>query len=81
MQVDMPVLMESDIKDLQQFAVKHGLDFVAASFVQSAADVKFIRKVLDDVGGHSIKIICKIENMAGLENFGEILRVCSQYCL
>ena len=67
--VDLPVLMEKDIHDLQHFACKHGLDFVAASFVQSQADVEFIRKVLDNAGGHAVKIISKIENMAGLEHF------------
>ena len=32
--VDIPVLTEKDIEDLQQFAAKHELDYVAASFVQ-----------------------------------------------
>ncbi len=32
--VDIPVLTEKDIEDLQQFAAKHQMDFVAASFVQ-----------------------------------------------
>jgi len=58
-----------DIDDLQNFACKHKVDFVAASFVQSKEDVLFIRKTLDDAGGQDIKIISKIENMAGLENF------------
>lgn len=58
-----------DIDDLQNFACKHKVDFVAASFVQSKEDVLFIRKILDDAGGQDIKIISKIENMAGLENF------------
>jgi hypothetical protein len=43
--VDLPVLLQKDIDDLQQFAVKHGMDFVAASFVQSKEDVLNIRKV------------------------------------
>lgn len=58
-----------DIDDLQNFACKHKVDFVAASFVQSKDDVLFIRKTLDKAGGHDVKIISKIENMAGLENF------------
>jgi pyruvate kinase len=33
--------------------------------VQSCEDVRFIRKTLDDAGGHAIQI-AKIENMAGL---------------
>jgi pyruvate kinase len=32
---------------------------------QSKADVEFIRKVLDEAGGHQTKIISKIENLAG----------------
>lgn len=30
--------------------------------------------MLDDVGGQNVKIISKIENAAGLENFDEILK-------
>eukprot|EP00959_Pyramimonas_sp_CCMP1952_P003041 62812-Pyramimonas_sp.AAC.1 len=51
------------------------MDFVAASFVQSAEDVLFIRKILDDAGGKNVGIISKIENQAGLKNFDEILKV------
>ena len=74
--VDLPVLQPKDIDDLQNFAVPHGVDYVAASFVQSAADVLFIRKVLDaDPRGSAIKIISKIENQEGLDKFDEILAV------
>jgi pyruvate kinase len=52
--VDIPVLTAQDIIDLQQFCCKHKMDFVAASFVQSKADVLFIRKTLDDAGGHAV---------------------------
>ena len=34
---------------------------------------RFIRRVLDTSGGSNIKIMAKIENEAGLENFDEIL--------
>jgi pyruvate kinase len=67
--VDMPVLLAKDIEDLQKFGCKHGVDFVAASFVQSKADVELIRRTLDAAGGKRIKIISKVENMAGLEHF------------
>jgi len=70
--VDLPVLQEKDIKDLLQFGIPHGVDFVAASFVQSKADVELIRKTLG-LRGRSIKIISKIENEEGLKNFDEIL--------
>ena len=42
--------------------------------LQSAADVQFIRKTLDDAGGTRVKIISKIENAEGLINYDEILR-------
>ena len=43
--VDIPVLTAKDIDDLQNFGCKKGVDFIAASFVQSKEDVLFIRKV------------------------------------
>ena len=72
--VDIPVLTTKDIDDLQNFCCKHKMDFVAASFVQSAEDVQFIRRILDEAGGQDVKIISKIENQAGLTNFDEILK-------
>ena len=72
--VDIPVLTQKDIEDLQGFCVKHKMDYVAASFVQSAADVQLIRRVLDQAGGERVKIISKIENAEGLVNYDEILR-------
>jgi pyruvate kinase len=70
--VDLPVLQEKDINDLVQFGIPHGVDFIAASFVQSAADVESIRKTLG-VRGRNIKIISKIENEEGLKNFDAIV--------
>ncbi len=42
---------------------------------QTPDDVRFIRKVLNEAGGHQVKIISKIENEAGLEHFDLILQV------
>jgi len=70
--VNLPVLQEKDKNDLVQFGIPQGVDFVAASFVQSADDVKLIREVLGQQG-RQIKIISKIENEEGLKNFDEIL--------
>lgn len=77
--VDLPVLTEKDINDLKEFACKHKVDYVAASFVQSAADVCFIRSVLDEAGGFDIKIISKIENQEGLNNFKEVRQLLEQH--
>merc|ERR1719487_3128176 len=69
--VDLPVLQDKDKDDLVNFGVPQKVHFVAASFVQSAADVKMIRDTLGE-GGKDIKIISKIENQEGLVNFDEI---------
>merc|ERR1719414_2104167 len=70
-QVDLPVLQDKDKDDLVNFGIVHAVDFVAASFVQTADDVKFIRETLG-LRGRSIKIISKIENEAGVKNFAAI---------
>merc|ERR1712176_400498 len=71
--VDLPVLQEKDKDDLVKFGIPQGVDFVAASFVQSADDVRLIRKTLG-LRGRSIKIISKIENEEGLINLDEIIQ-------
>lgn len=71
--VDLPILSEKDKNDIAVFGPKHGIDMVAASFVQSAQDVATIREVLHGSGQAHVKIIAKIENQAGLNNFDEIL--------
>jgi len=70
--VDLPVLQEKDKKDLVEFGIPQGVDFVAASFVQDAADVKLIRDTLG-LRGRSVKIISKIENQEGINNIDEII--------
>jgi len=70
--VDLPVLQPKDVNDLVKFGIPQGVDFVAASFVQSGDDVKLIRKTLG-LRGRSIKIISKIENEEGLLNLDSII--------
>ncbi|KZV92484.1 pyruvate kinase [Exidia glandulosa HHB12029] len=69
--VDLPALSEKDKKDLK-FGVKNGVDMIFASFIRSAQDVKDIRAVLGPEGA-TIKIIVKIENEQGVDNFDSIL--------
>jgi len=73
--VDLPILSDKDKNDIAVFGPKHNIDMVAASFVQSKEDVLTIRKVLADSNQHHVKIVGKIENQAGLNNFDEILEV------
>ena len=72
--IDMPYLSARDEADLL-FGVKEGVDFVAASFVRCKDNVIELRRFLNYHGGHDIKIIAKIENMEGVENFDDILSV------
>ncbi len=67
-------MTEKDISDIK-FAVEQDLDFIAASFVRKASDVLEIRELLTSLGNDRIKIISKIENEEGIENFEEILKV------
>ena len=70
----LPSMTENDISDLK-YCIKEDFDFVAASFIRKPQDVLEIRKVLKDNGGENIKIISKIENREGINNFDEILAV------
>ncbi len=72
--VNLPALSEKDKGDLK-FGCEQGVDFVAASFIRKASDVKEIREILDANGGESIQIISKIENQEGVDNFDEILEL------
>ncbi len=70
--LSMPYMSEVDKADVL-FGIQQDVDFVAASFVRSEDDVIALRKFLDYNGGHKIKIISKIENMQGVNNFDSIL--------
>lgn len=70
--VDLPTLTEKDEVDLTEFGLSNGIDMIAASFVRKQEDIETIRDLLGPRGAH-IKIIAKIENQEGLNNYDEIL--------
>lgn len=70
----MPYISKKDYDDII-FGAQNDFDFVAASFVRTADDVKEVRMLLNWNGGEKVKIIAKIENLQGLQNFDEILEV------
>jgi pyruvate kinase len=72
--VDLPTFTDKDVTDIVEFGIKMKVEFIAASFVRKAQDVKNLRKLLHDNGGDTIRIISKIENQEGLENYDEILQ-------
>jgi len=76
--VDLPLLSAKDERDLVDFALAHGVDFVALSFVQDAESVEEVRTLLAKnckEGQTPPKLIAKIENGEGLLNFDAILEV------
>ncbi|MDE6408686.1 MAG: pyruvate kinase [Muribaculaceae bacterium] len=69
--IDLPAVTERDKRNIG-YAVELGVDFIAHSFVRSAADVKEVQDILDSLSADT-KIISKIENQEGIDNFDEIL--------
>lgn len=69
--VNLPSITEKDKADIR-FAVENDLDFIALSFVRTAADVREARQLIEELDGHA-QIIAKIENQEGIENFDSIL--------
>jgi len=69
--VSVPALSEKDIDDLR-WGLKAGADYIALSFVRSAADIKDVHKVMDEVGIR-IPVIAKIEKPQAVSNLEEIV--------
>lgn len=68
----LPFLAEKDINDVK-FGIEQGVDYVAASFVNSANNVNQLREILNSNGGEKIKIISKIESEVAIKNIDEII--------
>eukprot|EP00615_Pteridomonas_danica_P000694 CAMPEP_0114335502 /NCGR_PEP_ID=MMETSP0101-20121206/5101_1 /TAXON_ID=38822 ORGANISM="Pteridomonas danica, Strain PT" /NCGR_SAMPLE_ID=MMETSP0101 /ASSEMBLY_ACC=CAM_ASM_000211 /LENGTH=527 /DNA_ID=CAMNT_0001467149 /DNA_START=76 /DNA_END=1659 /DNA_ORIENTATION=- len=81
--LDLPALTPKDKEDLR-WAVQSGADFVAASFIRTAANVRnciaHLERCCDEVAVDQGKrplrplLISKIESAEGVENFSEILK-------
>ena len=72
--INLPSLTDKDISDIK-FGVEKGFDYIAASFIRKPEDIVNIKKVLEENGGSYIKVIAKIENRQGIDNFDKILEV------
>lgn len=72
--LSMPFISPKDREDIL-FAIENGFDFIAASFTRNADDIMQIRHIMAEKHCTSINIIAKIENMEGVQNIDEILRV------
>ena len=70
--LNMPYISPKDKDDIE-WACDMDLDFIFASFVRRADDIKQIRDLLASKGNSHIKIISKIENQEGVRNMEEII--------
>ncbi|KAF4651153.1 hypothetical protein FOL47_000628 [Perkinsus chesapeaki] len=70
--VDLPCIGEKEMKDIMNWGLPNGINFVAVSFVQDGDDIRDLRKMLGN-RGRNIQIISKIESTEGLRNFDDIL--------
>ena len=72
--LNLPTLTEKDKNDII-FGIENGFDIIAASFVRKQEDILAIKEVLKEHNASHIKIIAKIENQEGVNNFDRILEV------
>ncbi|ULQ59187.1 pyruvate kinase [Brucepastera parasyntrophica] len=70
---DIPILSEQDKKDIE-FGIEMGIDYIAASFVSSPADVIAILRFIEPFNS-KVRLIAKIENEEGLDNIEDIVAV------
>ncbi|MDR2772869.1 MAG: pyruvate kinase [Elusimicrobiota bacterium] len=67
-----PPMEEKDKNDMI-FALDHGVDFIANSFVRNAADMAPLHEILHDRKDKKCKLIAKIEDRTGIDNLENIL--------
>ena len=69
--VSVPALSEKDERDLR-WALRHGVDMVALSFVRSASDIEPVHAIMADEGWR-VPVIAKIEKPQALDNLDAII--------
>lgn len=73
-ELSMPFISQKDREDII-FGIENDFDFIAASFTRSADDILEIRKIFNEYNCNTINIVAKIENLQGVKNIDEIIRV------
>jgi pyruvate kinase len=68
---ELPAVTDKDVSDLDA-AMAAGADFVALSFVRSAADIEELRRRLR-AGGSRARIVAKIESVDGYDHLDQII--------
>ena len=70
---ELPAITDKDLRDID-LAAELGADFVALSFVRSAADMQQLRDRLSELGSGA-RLIAKIEKIEAYEHLDEIVAV------
>ena len=70
--ISLPGLTSRDRSDIK-FAVEQDFDYIAVSFVRSAADILAVRDLLRSLGNTDIRLIATTENREGVSNLDEII--------
>ncbi|KAJ3320850.1 hypothetical protein HDU76_000204 [Blyttiomyces sp. JEL0837] len=68
---ELPTVSAKDSADIN-FAIDEGVDFLSVSCIRNIEDVEEVRMLL---GNSKIKLLAKIENKRGMDNFDSILRL------
>ncbi|MGC9202569.1 MAG: pyruvate kinase [Thermoproteota archaeon] len=71
----LPAISPKDERDLK-WCVKNEVDYIAMSYVKKKDDIVALKKLLEENGGSDIRVMSKIETVAGFKNLKEILDVC-----
>jgi pyruvate kinase len=69
--VSVPALSDKDVEDLR-FALRLSVDFIALSFVRTAADVEDVRRIMREEGV-VVPVIAKIEKPQAIQNLDEVV--------
>ena len=70
----MPFLAEKDINDIK-YGADMGVDFIAASFVNTPEDILEIKAILKEKNAEHIQVFAKIESQYAVDHFDEIVAV------
>jgi len=78
LQIDCSALTEKDVEDAK-YMLGAGVDYIALSFAQKAADIRELIAIMDELGVPEASrpiIVPKIEKPAALKNIDEIMELC-----
>ncbi|MDR1977584.1 MAG: pyruvate kinase [Synergistaceae bacterium] len=71
--VPLPTLSSKDKEDIA-WGIRHGMEYLAVSFVKTRSDILEVRKLVKSLNGN-FKIIAKIETYEAVQNIAEIVDV------